>query len=250
MTALLDAVAQVRAAQAETRKPLAIVVAGHNGSGKSTMWRRDLSSVLEMPLINADRLALSIYPEPNSEGFLPEWAATMRDGDPAWLRVTQQGVTSFIGHAMAAKVPFAMETVFSHEMVRDGVRETKIDLIREMQEAGYFVLLFFVGLTSADLSIARVFTRTLQGGHGIPEPRLRERFPRTQRIIGEAAGIADATIMADNSREDRQAFTVCRVQLRERVLYDLRNDEGGAPMVIRAWMDVVAPLQPGEAGRA
>ena len=62
-------------------------------------------------LVNADRLALSIYPEANDRGFLPEWAARMRDGDEAWLRVTQQGVTSFIGHAMAAKVPFAMETV-------------------------------------------------------------------------------------------------------------------------------------------
>lgn len=118
MTKLLEAVEQVRQAQTKTKKPLAIIVAGHNGSGKSTMWRRDLSGVLQMPLINADRLALSIYPEPDSEGFLPDWAAAMRDGDPAWLRVTQQGVTqqgvtSFIGHAMTAKVPFAMETMRS-----------------------------------------------------------------------------------------------------------------------------------------
>jgi predicted ABC-type ATPase len=176
VTELLEAVEQVRQAQKQTRKPLAIIVAGHNGSGKSTMWRRDLSGVLQMPLINAERLALSIYPEPDSEGFLPQWAAAMRDADPAWLRVTQQGVTSFIGHAMAAKVPFAMETVFSHERTRDdGSRETKIDLVREMQAAGYFVLLFFVGLTNDDLSVLRVLTRVAQGGHGIPEGRLDRR---------------------------------------------------------------------------
>lgn len=241
MTLLLEAVAQVREAQTQTRKPLAIIVAGHNGSGKSTMWRQDLSGSLQMPLINADRLALSIYPEADDDGFLPDWAAAMRDGDPAWLRITQQGVTSFIGHAMAAKAPFAMETVFSHELVReDGVRETKIDLIREMQQAGYFVLLFFVGLTNADLSVLRVSTRVAQGGHGIPEPRLRERFPRTQRIVGEAATVADATIMADNSRTAAEAFTVCRVQLRDRLLFDLREGPNGVPAAIQAWMDVVA----------
>jgi predicted ABC-type ATPase len=94
--------------------------------------------------------------------------------------------------------------VFSHERIRDdGSRETKIDLVREMQAAGYFVLLFFVGLTNDDLSVLRVLTRVARGGHGIPEGRLRERFPRTQRIVGGAAAIADATIVADNSRDER-----------------------------------------------
>ncbi len=242
MTTLLSAVGQVRAAQEQTGKPFAIIVAGHNGSGKSTMWRRDLSEVLQMPLINADRLALSIYPEPDAQGFLPAWAAAMRDGDRAWLRITQQGVTSFIGHAMAAKAPFAMETVFSHERLRpDGTRETKIDLIREMQQAGYFVLLFFVGLTNADLSVLRVQTRVLEGGHGIPEETLRLRFPRTQRIVAEAALVADAAIMADNSRDQTRAFTVCRVQLAGRGLYDLRDTRAGAPPALQAWMNRVAP---------
>lgn len=241
MTTLLEAVTQVREAQQRTRRPLAIIVAGHNGSGKSTMWRRDLSDVLQMPMVNADRLALAIYPEPDRDGFLPDWAARMRDADEAWLRVTQQGVTSFVGHAMAAKVPFAMETVFSHERVVGGVRETRIDQIRDMQAAGYFVLLFFVGLANVELSILRVTTRVLQGGHGIPEVRLRQRFPRTQRIIAEAAGVADATIMADNSRDPRQAFTVCRVQLKAHGLFDLRDQSGGPPPAILAWMQVVAP---------
>jgi len=165
------------------------------------MWRKSLSDVLQMPLINADRLTMSILPEVPDPRQLPSWAAELRDSDPLWLRVTQQGVASFVGHAMAAKVPFAMETVFSHERnLGDGRVETKIDLIRDMQTAGYFVLLFFVGLTNADLSVLRVQTRVLEGGHGIPEPRLRERFPRTQRIVGQASIVADATIMADNSR--------------------------------------------------
>jgi predicted ABC-type ATPase len=110
-----------------------------------------------------------------------------------------------------------------------------------MQKAGYFVLLFFVGLMNADLSVLRVLTRVTEGGHGVPEPRLRARFPRTQQCVDEAALVADATIMADNSREQRDAFTVSQVQLRDEQVYDLRATPKGAPAVIQKWLDVLAP---------
>ncbi len=56
-----------------------------------------------------------------------------------------------------------------------------------------------------------------------------------------APPIADATIMADNSLDERQAFTVCRAQLGARVLFDLRDQAGGAPSAIQGWMVVLAP---------
>jgi predicted ABC-type ATPase len=60
LTKLKDSVEQIHDAQRKTKKPLTIVLAGHNGSGKSTMWRRALSNQLQSPLINADRMMLSI----------------------------------------------------------------------------------------------------------------------------------------------------------------------------------------------
>ena len=48
------------------RKPIAYVVAGHNGSGKSTLWAERLAPGLKVPLINADRLTLSILPDAKS----------------------------------------------------------------------------------------------------------------------------------------------------------------------------------------
>jgi len=60
LTKLKDSVEQIHEAQRKTKKPLAIVLAGHNGSGKSTMWRRALSDQLQIPLINADSMMLSI----------------------------------------------------------------------------------------------------------------------------------------------------------------------------------------------
>jgi pantothenate kinase-related protein Tda10 len=54
LTGLSEAVEQILAAQQKTKKPLAIVLAGHNGSGKSTMWRKRLSGQLQIPLINVE----------------------------------------------------------------------------------------------------------------------------------------------------------------------------------------------------
>lgn len=251
MISAIAAIREVRAAQEATDKPLAIVLAGHNGSGKSTLWYRSLADELQMPLINADRMMLSILPEPGSAGALTEWAARLRDTDESWMRVAQQGVQAFVGHAMNAKVPFAMETVFSHWHVReDGTVESKVDLIRDMQAAGYFVVLIFVGLVSAELSVRRVETRVLEHGHGVPEPRLRERFPRTQKAIAEAIKVADASLLVDNSRNRKHAFTVCRVEVAGRQKFDLRAGDGPPPpAVITRWLNVVSRRHVSNAAR-
>jgi pantothenate kinase-related protein Tda10 len=63
LTSIVEAIGKIRAAQDKEAKPLAIVLAGHNGSGKSTMWKNTLADELRMPLINADRMMLSVLPE-------------------------------------------------------------------------------------------------------------------------------------------------------------------------------------------
>lgn len=243
MTKLKDAVEQVLLAQRSTSRPLAIILAGHNGSGKSTMWRKTLSNHLRIPLLNADRMMLSILPEADTSGRLIDWAQDLRDADRGWMQVAQSGVKAFAAHAMQAKVPFALETVFSHWAVReDGTVESKIDLIIDLQNAGYFVLLLFVGLANSGLSILRVATRVAEHGHDVPEEKLVERFPRTQQAIRAASAVADATIFTDNSRTEKTAFTVCRVQLAAGALYDLRTTEATVPPVISEWLDRVSPL--------
>lgn len=206
------------------------------------MWRRSLADRLEMPLINADRMMMSILPEPGDDGHLVTWAAQLRDRDVGWMRVAQQGVQAFVGSALAAQVPFAMETVFSYwEEQPDGRIASKIDLITNLQTAGYFVLLIFAGLNSADASINRVATRVREGGHGIPVDTLRRRFPKTQKAIAAALKVSDASILVDNSRTPEQAFTVCRVQVGPMPLFDIRRGGGKPPSVISAWLDVVVP---------
>jgi predicted ABC-type ATPase len=245
LNSLAEALDAILRAPAETRKPLGVILAGHNGSGKSTMWRRSLADKLEIPLINADRMMLSILPEAGGDGHLVPWAVRLRDTNEAWMSVAQQGVQAFVGHAMAARVPFAMETVFSYwDEQADGQVKSKIDLIKNLQAAGYFVLLIFVGLANAGVSIMRVNTRVQEGGHGINESTLRKRFPKTQKAISMAIQVADGSILVDNSRTSTDAFTVCRVQMGSEPLFDIRRGNKKPPSVISAWLDVIVPPSP------
>lgn len=246
MHVLPGAVDRILQAQQEADKPLAVVLAGHNGSGKSTMWYEQLADRLQVPLINADRMMMSILPNVAEKGArLPAWAAALRDADASWMRVAQNGVQAFVAEAMSSGVPFAMETVFSHWVEHaDGTCESKVDLIRQMQDAGYFVVLLFVGLSNSGLSAARVATRIADGGHAVPEEKLQSRFPKTQRAVAVASQVADATLMVDNSRAPDLAFTVCRIQLQDDVVFDRRNDPNPLPKEIASWLEIVAPLAP------
>jgi hypothetical protein len=142
--------------------------------------------------------------------------------------------------------------------VRDGVLaleaaagwqlRVQADDILELQDAGYFVVLVFVGLVSAALSIGRVATRRQQGGHAVPVDKLIERFPRTQAAVGHAAPLADMTLFFDNSRSTSDAFALVRVQQRKRVLFDCRDEayliEDDLLRVAQAWLPFVVGAFP------
>lgn len=239
-----------QALQNEQRPP-AFVLAGHNGSGKSSLWYQRLADQLRIPLINADRLTASILPSPDPRSQqLPDWAQRLRDDDERWQQLSQQGVKAFRELVMAQRMPFAFETVFSHwRQLPNGSYESKADDLLKMQQAGYFVVLLFVGLASAQLSVARVLTRKAQGGHGVPLDKLLDRYPRTQAAVGHAAPLADMTLMFDNSRGPEAAFSLVRAQKRRKVLFDLRDPshiaDEGLLRVATPWMErVVGPFKP------
>jgi len=119
-------------------KPVAIVLAGHNGSGKSTLWYDRLADDLQIPLVNADRLTLSLLPPAGVGGKLKPWASRLRDEDERWQKLSQDGVQLFMGLAMDQGMPFAFETVFSYLVAQpDGSFKSKTDVIRALQGHGY-----------------------------------------------------------------------------------------------------------------
>jgi predicted ABC-type ATPase len=222
------------------------VLAGHNGSGKSTLWYDRLADDLQIPLVNADRLTLSLLPPVETGKKLRAWASRLRDEDERWQKLSQDGVQLFMGLAMDHGMPFAFETVFSYLEARaDGTFKSKIDVIHALQEHGYYVILLFVGLASAELSILRVSTRKRQGGHDVPEAKLRSRFPRTQQAVRMASEVADLTLMFDNSRNLDNAFTLVRAQRKKEILYDCRDvifkQDANLVKIAGIWLARVAP---------
>jgi len=141
---------------APEHKPVVIVLAGHNGSVKSTLWYDRLADDLQLPLVNADRLTLSLLPPAGADNKLKAWASRLRDGDERWQKLSQDGVQLFMGLAMDQGMSFAFETVFSYmEVQPDGTFRSKTDVFRTLQKSNDYVILLFVGLVSVDLSILR-----------------------------------------------------------------------------------------------
>jgi predicted ABC-type ATPase len=67
---------------------------------------------------------------------------------------------------------FVFETVFSDPA------GAKLTFLKEAGQAGYTVVLCFVGISGPDTSEERVAMRVSQGGHDVPHEKLVARFPR------------------------------------------------------------------------
>ena len=133
------------------KRPIIIALAGSNGSGKSTFYESYLSDG-GLRFINADELSASL-------GLSPYEAAEL--------------ATSLRRELVNQRESFIFETVLS-----DPVGE-KVDQLASYAALGYTVVLIFIRIKDADESIQRVAMRVCQGGHDVPEDRLRARFERT-----------------------------------------------------------------------
>ncbi len=56
---------------------------------------------------------------------------------------------------------------------------SKLDLITEAKGLGYRVMTFHISVAHADLSVARVTERVKEGGHPVPEEKIRNRYDRS-----------------------------------------------------------------------
>ena len=90
----------------------------------------------------------------------------------------------------ANRISFATETVFSHP--------SKIEMLKRAHRAGYQVTLHIVAVP-VELAISRVMSRVDNGGHTVPETKVRARFDRLWQHLAEAILIVDEARIYDNS---------------------------------------------------
>ena len=191
-----------------TDRPLLVVLAGSNGAGKSTFYRRYLRAT-KLPFVNADDIARALYPgAPDSMAY-----QAMRVAERIRENLLRLGVS------------FCMETVLSD------TKSAKLDFFRLAQSLGFRVVLIHIRLASPQLSQARVHQRVNSGGHDVPASKLVARFPRTAENAARALSFVDYGLVLDNSSA-LQPFQVVATWVR------------GACMPARQ-KNHRAPIQPG-----
>ena len=152
-----------------------IMLAGPNGAGKSTFHELVIRPRIKALFINADLIQ-------REELGDPSMAAAYRAAAIAESRRRQ---------ALEKGISFVSESTFSHP--------SKLALIRDAQAAGFRVVLYHISVRRPELSVSRVAQRVDEGGHDVPEDKIRERFERNQPLIREAVLLADHAFVYDNS---------------------------------------------------
>jgi predicted ABC-type ATPase len=156
------------------RRPIVVAVAGPNGAGKTTFYHSHIAPAA-LRYVSADVLAKDLSIDAYD-------AAKMAD-------VLRRAL-------LKKKESFAFETVFS-----DPVGD-KLTFLKEVSDAGYAVVLCFIGLKDAGLSEDRVAMRVTQGGHDVPTEKLAARFPRTLANLKAAVATLPLVYVFDNSDLD------------------------------------------------
>jgi len=147
--------------------PLVLVFAGPNGSGKSTITRLLPSNGV---YINADELQ-------------KEYALT--DLEAA------QKAEALRNRLVEKKADFTFETVLS--------TERNLLLLRKAKENGFEIQCVYVLTCNADINVARVKGRVREGGHNVPEDKIRSRYRKALKLLPQVIDVCDKILIYDNS---------------------------------------------------
>jgi predicted ABC-type ATPase len=79
---------------------------------------------------------------------------------------------------------------------------SKLDFISKAKEKGFKTYLYFVSTASPDIHVERVQTRVQEGGHDVPEDKIRKRYTRSLDLLLDALKLVDRAFVFDNSRAE------------------------------------------------
>lgn len=161
-----------------------IVIAGPNGSGKTSVTQKFLHHEwAEGTLyINPDEVAKNKYGDWNS----PE-AVLKAANYCAGLREK----------CLSEKKSFVFETVMS--------AEDKVAFIIKAKQAGFFIRLFFISTSHPSINAARIANRVMKGGHDVPITKIISRYFKSIENCKTVAPIVDRLYVYDNSIDGEDA---------------------------------------------
>lgn len=163
------------------RQPGSIyVIAGVNGAGKSSVAGQAFRQS-GADYYNPDEAARRFLA---ANHFLTQAEAN----SAAW----HQGAR-LLKRAINERLDFAFETTLG--------ANTMPRLLRQAAEAGFEIYVWYVGLESPELHIARVKSRVARGGHAISEADIRRRYEHSRLNLIDLLPVLRALRIFDNSAE-------------------------------------------------
>lgn len=159
--------------------PRITVLAGVNGAGKSSVAGASLR-------------------QDGGDYFNPdEWTRRLQASghmslDEANARAWEKG-RSGLEDAIRRRQDFNFETTLGGSTITE--------LLQRALDEGLEVAVFYVGLASPELHIARVRARVAAGGHDIPEEKIRKRYRDSMQNLVRLAPRLTELVVYDNSAE-------------------------------------------------
>ena len=156
------------------------VLAGTNGAGKSSVGGAMLVQ-RGVEYFNPDQAAIEIR-------FANPGITNEEANSAAW----RQG-RRLLERAIAERLHFAFETTLGGHTITS--------LLESALPVGVDVRIWYVGLSSPELHIARVHSRVARGGHDIPDTKIRERYDRSRLNLIQLMPKLTELRVYDNSQE-------------------------------------------------
>lgn len=164
------------------KRPMLCVVAGPNGSGKTTTTVQLLNDewTADSLYINPDNIAQETYGDWNS----PE----------AVIKAAEEA-TRLRYECLELGRDFVFETVFSSE--------EKMEFLHKAKDAGFFIRFFYVCTSDPTINVARITQRFINGGHEVPISKVISRYYKSLINAEEAISFVDRAYVYDNSVDNQ-----------------------------------------------